>query len=168
MGVFGTSWSICRADWRFARAWRARKALRRRFGGHAGAFQDACGSRPECPEGRPSSNLRGSHISGVSRMASPARSLLTRWAAVSKPAANPRFAFWGRLRGRSSDGRALQSHCRGQGFDSPRLHHPSSAPLDLLRFIPSTPKPTGEVWESGAAVQGEVGAFGPRLRYRTT
>ena len=25
-------------------------------------------------------------------------------------------------RGRSSDGRALQSHCRGQGFDSPRLH----------------------------------------------
>lgn len=26
-------------------------------------------------------------------------------------------------RGRSSDGRALQSHCRGQGFDSPRLHH---------------------------------------------
>ncbi len=27
-------------------------------------------------------------------------------------------------RGRSSDGRALQSHCRGQGFDSPRLHQP--------------------------------------------
>jgi hypothetical protein len=26
------------------------------------------------------------------------------------------------FRGRSSDGRALQSHCRGQGFDSPRLH----------------------------------------------
>ncbi len=25
--------------------------------------------------------------------------------------------------GRSSAGRALQSHCRGQGFDSPRLHH---------------------------------------------
>src|SRR3954467_1823558 len=26
-------------------------------------------------------------------------------------------------RGRSSAGRALQSHCRGQGFDPPRLHH---------------------------------------------
>jgi hypothetical protein len=25
-------------------------------------------------------------------------------------------------RGCSSDGRALQSHCRGQGFDSPQLH----------------------------------------------
>jgi hypothetical protein len=31
------------------------------------------------------------------------------------------------LRGRSSDGRALQSHCRGQGFDSPRLHQGSQA-----------------------------------------
>ena len=32
----------------------------------------------------------------------------------------------GRLeaRGCSSDGRALQSHCRGQGFDSPQLHQP--------------------------------------------
>src|SRR6185369_5588289 len=29
-------------------------------------------------------------------------------------------------RGCSSDGRALQSHCRGQGFDSPQLHQPSS------------------------------------------
>jgi hypothetical protein len=28
-------------------------------------------------------------------------------------------------RGCSSDGRALQSHCRGQGFDSPQLHQPS-------------------------------------------
>ena len=27
------------------------------------------------------------------------------------------------VRGCSSDGRALQSHCRGQGFDSPQLHH---------------------------------------------
>jgi hypothetical protein len=31
--------------------------------------------------------------------------------------------FAGRVvRGRSSDGRALQSHCRGQEFDPPRLH----------------------------------------------
>ena len=28
----------------------------------------------------------------------------------------------GTVRGRSSVGRALQWHCRGQGFDSPRLH----------------------------------------------
>src|SRR5436190_17792001 len=31
-----------------------------------------------------------------------------------------------RVWGCSSDGRALQSHCRGQGFDSPQLHQPSS------------------------------------------
>jgi hypothetical protein len=29
-------------------------------------------------------------------------------------------------RGCSSVGRALQSHCRGQGFESPQLHHASS------------------------------------------
>ncbi len=29
-----------------------------------------------------------------------------------------------RGRGCSSDGRALQSHCRGQGFESPQLHQP--------------------------------------------
>src|SRR5687768_12363422 len=28
-------------------------------------------------------------------------------------------------RGRSSAGRASQWHCEGQGFDPPRLHHPS-------------------------------------------
>jgi hypothetical protein len=35
----------------------------------------------------------------------------------------------GRLeaRGCSSDGRALQSHCRGQGFDSPQLHQPAAS-----------------------------------------
>ena len=36
-----------------------------------------------------------------------------------------------RIRGRSSDGRALQSHCRGQGFDSPRLHHEIITANDL-------------------------------------
>jgi hypothetical protein len=36
-------------------------------------------------------------------------------------------------RGRSSDGRALQSHCRGQGFDSPRLHQ---RPPFILRAVP--------------------------------
>src|ERR1041384_7139472 len=35
-------------------------------------------------------------------------------------------------RGCSSDGRALQSHCRGQGFDSPQLPQPSLlSPLRL-------------------------------------
>ena len=29
--------------------------------------------------------------------------------------------------GRSSVGRALHSHCRGRGFESPRLHHATSA-----------------------------------------
>ena len=38
-----------------------------------------------------------------------------------KPRTEPLGAF-SDARGRSSDGRALQSHCRGQGFDSPRLH----------------------------------------------
>gem|GEM_PF-5024341 len=28
--------------------------------------------------------------------------------------------------GCSSDGRALQSHCRGQGFESPQLHQPAT------------------------------------------
>ena len=34
------------------------------------------------------------------------------------------------VRGCSSDGRALQSHCRGQGFESPQLHQ--SAPPKAL------------------------------------
>ena len=49
-------------------------------------------------------------------------------------------------RGCSSDGRALQSHCRGQGFDSPQLHRgwiggdavsdkPESLILRLLREV---------------------------------
>ena len=52
------------------------------------------------------------------------------------------------LRGRSSDGRALQSHCRGQGFDSPRLHQVSLPPLISLGFLAMNPKPFGPVWES--------------------
>jgi hypothetical protein len=36
-------------------------------------------------------------------------------------------------RGCSSDGRALQSHCRGQGFDSPQLHQPSSNETNHLQ-----------------------------------
>ena len=40
--------------------------------------------------------------------------------------------FGGRLkaRGCSSDGRALQSHCRGQGFDSPQLHQPGALKMN--------------------------------------
>ena len=38
--------------------------------------------------------------------------------------------------GRSSAGRALQWHCRGQGFDPPRLHHfmQSTDAFDHVRF----------------------------------
>ena len=39
-------------------------------------------------------------------------------------------------RGRSSAGRALQWHCRGQGFDPPRLHHrPKKARGDAGFFV---------------------------------
>ena len=44
-------------------------------------------------------------------------------------------------RGRSSVGRALQSHCRGRGFESPRLHHigqekrPVTVRPDVFSFI---------------------------------
>lgn len=38
-----------------------------------------------------------------------------------------RVSLGPRRRGCSSDGRALQSHCRGQGFDSPQLHQPPQA-----------------------------------------
>src|SRR5678815_2395080 len=45
--------------------------------------------------------------------------------------------------GRSSDGRALQSHCRGQEFDPPRLHHfPTIRHLIWLdNLAPSAPMP---------------------------
>ena len=58
-------------------------------------------------------------------------------------------------RGRSSDGRALQSHCRGQGFDSPRLHQVSLPPLISLGFLAMNPKPFGPVWESDFGFGGE-------------
>src|SRR2546428_13412532 len=34
------------------------------------------------------------------------------------------------LRARSSAGRARESHSRGQGFESPRVHQPNSADVD--------------------------------------
>jgi hypothetical protein len=40
-----------------------------------------------------------------------------------------------RVRGCSSDGRALQSHCRGQGFDSPQLHQPRPVTLKDVRQL---------------------------------
>ena len=44
---------------------------------------------------------------------------------------------WLEARGCSSDGRALQSHCRGQGFDSPQLHQPNTSEISrlLLKLI---------------------------------
>ena len=55
------------------------------------------------------------------------------------------FAKSGRW-GRSSAGRALQWHCRGQGFDPPRLHHSSlfcvSVSLRPCFREPGTPDPS--------------------------
>ncbi len=96
----------------------------------------AMSDRPQC------NFMLPRHETGRADRARMRWSLLTLWAAVSKPAATR-----GHLRGRSSDGRALQSHCRGQGFDSPRLHHFSSRPIGLLVFFGSFPKPACEVWE---------------------
>ena len=59
------------------------------------------------------------------------------------------------LRGRSSDGRALQSHCRGQGFDSPRLHQSSLLLLISLEFFGMNPKPSGVVWEFDCGFEGD-------------
>ena len=41
-------------------------------------------------------------------------------------------------RGCSSDGRALQSHCRGQEFDPPQLHQPAFG-ISLIQFRIGTP-----------------------------
>lgn len=49
-------------------------------------------------------------------------------------------------RGRSSVGRALQSHCRGQGFESPRLHQPAtclSRPGSQIGLGPDGPHVSG-------------------------
>ena len=56
--------------------------------------------------------------------------------------------YWGahrRARGCSSDGRALQSHCRGQGFDPPQLHdNPEVLPLGVTGNTPDSG--SGESW----------------------
>ena len=53
--------------------------------------------------------------------------------------ASASWPFGHTRRGRSSDGRALQSHCRGQGFDSPRLHQPFRCIIKyILYFLAST------------------------------
>ena len=51
----------------------------------------------------------------------------TLWNARAIPGAEKHFPAGG-PRGVSSVGRALQWHCRGQGFDSPILHHPPPRP----------------------------------------
>jgi hypothetical protein len=61
-------------------------------------------------------------------------------------------------RGRSSDGRALQSHCRGQGFDSPRLHQPKSLFLHyflILRNLWEFPEVSGDL-SIACAVSGPL------------
>ena len=62
------------------------------------------------PQGHPD----GAAFHGLLRLDSPLPRPLN--------ARHPRRGSASDRRGRSSDGRALQSHCRGQGFDSPRLH----------------------------------------------
>ncbi len=61
------------------------------------------------------------------------RALDTLWgrslSAASPTQADPARGVWGR----SSVGRALRSQCRGQGFDSPRLHQISSVDRFLER-----------------------------------
>ena len=69
------------------------------------------------------------------------------------------------VRGCSSDGRALQSHCRGQGFDSPQLHHPRRLiSLDIHHSTPAwrrlrvvlsrSPRPAGCTARASDAVGG--------------
>src|SRR3954470_23560317 len=47
-------------------------------------------------------------------------------------------------RGCSSAGRALQSHCRGQGFDPPQLHRKQKLPLGVTGNTPDSG--SGESW----------------------
>src|SRR5436190_24027019 len=80
--------------------------------------------------------------------------------------------YWGahrEARGCSSDGRALQSHCRGQGFDSPQLHQPHA---QLIRGISEHGAHECSEWPSagilllgGSAYQSD---FAGRCLARTT
>ena len=55
------------------------------------------------------------------------------------------------VRGCSSVGRALQSHCRGQGFDSPQLHRSGT----MLAWGNCCPPPFGRTESSNDGVRGK-------------
>ncbi len=70
-----------------------------------------------------------------------------------------------RRRGRSSVGRALESHSRGRGFDSPRLHHPHpDGPFGSLAAsvrtepIGSIERPSGSIRETLRSREAERSA----------
>ena len=70
------------------------------------------------------------------------------------------------MRGCSSVGRALQSHCRGQGFDSPQLHSPRLT-RHGFRLGKSCPPPLGRTESSNDGARGtsrEVKANGQEGR----
>jgi len=61
-----------------------------------------------------------------------------------------RIGRWGRRpRGRSSVGRALQWHCRGQGFDSPRLHRSKFGTMGCRRLGAGPLPPSLGKWSGG-------------------
>ena len=74
------------------------------------------------------SNASRGAKAAVDRGASPAWQSACLNAAPRRPAPRARRE---KVRGRSSAGRALQWHCRGQGFDPPRLHQPPPFGLRL-------------------------------------
>ena len=61
-----------------------------------------------------------------------------------QPVKAPLLGRLRRVRGCSSDGRALQSHCRGQEFDPPQLHHARRFQINILAIFRSWP------WRAGA------------------
>src|SRR6476659_11493152 len=63
-----------------------------------------------------------------------------------------------KARGCSSDGRALQSHCRGQGFDSPQLHQPYFDASSASMTVCCTPVDDGSTlaWVTRTVVPGVI------------
>ena len=61
-----------------------------------------------------------------------------------------------KFRGCSSAGRALQSHCRGQGFDPPQLHHHQVESGTLLARVVTCPPPFGRTESSNDGERGRL------------
>src|SRR5690348_18250049 len=67
----------------------------------------------------------------------------------------------GATRGCSSAGRALQSHCRGQGFDPPQLHRCLDRLAQIWPIPVFSPPPLGRTYSSNDGVRGESGEARP-------